>query len=217
VNDAAAQATSPNPLPRLLVLTDRRACEAKGRTLADTVAAAVDAGVRCVVFREKDLATRERTQLAGGVATAAQGAMLIVASNPAIADAIGTEWLHLAATDAAPPSRFRWGRSCHSGEDVGVAARQGAAYATLSPVFLTASKPGYGPALGTGPLACVCQSTSLPVYGLGGIGAPQAAGVLATGAAGIAVMGAVMGADDPAAAARRLVNAVNAIGAFGTA
>jgi thiamine-phosphate pyrophosphorylase len=213
VNDAATHAASPSPLPRLLLLTDRRACEAKGRTLADTVAAAVEAGVRCVVFREKDLATRERAQLAGDVATAAQTATLIVASDPVIADVIGSEWLHLAAAEAVPASRFRWGRSCHSREDVGLATHQGAAYATLSPVFMTASKPGYGPALGTKALACVCQSTSLPVYGLGGIGALEAAGVLAAGAAGIAVMGAVMGADDPGIAARHLVNAVNTFGA----
>jgi thiamine-phosphate pyrophosphorylase len=69
-------------------------------------------------------------------------------------------------------------------------------------VFATASKPGYGPALGIGGLAAGCRAVAgvgspLAVYALGGIRPAQAGACLAAGAAGVAVMGAVMRADDP--------------------
>lgn len=41
------------------------------------------------------------------------------------------------------------GISAHSVEDVAAAVGAGAYYATLSPIFPTSSKPGYGPALGS--------------------------------------------------------------------
>ncbi|MCW2745028.1 MAG: thiamine phosphate synthase, partial [Mycobacterium sp.] len=50
-------------LPRLLVLTDRRAVPA-GRTLLDTLRAAVDAGATALVLRERDLPAAERAALA---------------------------------------------------------------------------------------------------------------------------------------------------------
>jgi thiamine-phosphate pyrophosphorylase len=71
----------------------------------------------------------------------------------------------------------------------------------LSPIFASPSKPGYGPALGTDALA----SLPLPCFALGGVTATNAAACLAAGAAGIAVMGAVMTAADPAAAVRELL------------
>ena len=45
------------------------------------------------------------------------------------------------------------------------AAGEGCDYATLSPIFVSASKPGYGPALGVGAL----RDAPLPVYALGGV------------------------------------------------
>ena len=58
-------------LPRLLVLTDRRQSEAAGRTLPETVAAAVNAGARAIVLREKDLPPPERRELAEALCAAA--------------------------------------------------------------------------------------------------------------------------------------------------
>mgnify|MGYP002084332812 CR=1 FL=1 len=72
----------------------------------------------------------------------------------------------------------------------------------MSPVFATDSKPGYGPALGAEGLAALVSDALLPVYALGGIRADTVAACLTAGAAGVAVMGAVMGAEDPAAALR---------------
>ena len=114
----------------------------------------------------------------------------------------------------SPPGRGQergWSRpfvglSCHTLDDVRRAAEAGADYVTLSPVFLTDSKPGYGPALGPG-IITEAERFGLPVLALGGVTPQNAAVCRAAGAAGIAVMGGVMGADDPGAAMAVLIRA----------
>ncbi|MGO8687220.1 MAG: thiamine phosphate synthase [Candidatus Dormibacteria bacterium] len=202
------------PLPPLLVLTDRRACERRGRTLAETVAEAVSGGARAFVLREKDLPAGERLRQAEAVGAVLRpaGGILIVSSDPALAERLGSGWVHLAAADPRPTAspRLRTGRSCHDAASLARAREEGSAYATLSPVLPSRSKPGYGPALGLARLAeLVAGVPALPVYALGGIDATSAAGCHAAGAAGVAVMGAVMGAKEPAAAARALARALD--------
>jgi thiamine-phosphate diphosphorylase len=118
--------------------------------------------------------------------------------------------VHLAATDPVPDpkSHLTVGRSCHDPREVVAAAAEGADYLTVSPVFLTPSKPGYGPALGLAGLRRLVALTDVPVYALGGVDALGAAACLEAGAAGVAVMGAVMRAEDPAEVVRRLVEEV---------
>src|SRR5680860_1231000 len=72
------------------------------------------------------------------------------------------------------------------------AGAEGCDYVTLSPVFATASKPGYGPALGLPGLAAFTTGAAPPAYALGGVHPPDVADCLAAGASGIAVMGPVM-------------------------
>jgi thiamine-phosphate diphosphorylase len=178
---------------RILVLTDRSLTG--GRPLADVVRAAVDGGANGVVLREKDLPRDARASLADELRPLVP--TLIVASDTTI-DADG---VHLAAGDRLPEPRPRLvGRSCHSADDLVAAAREGCDYATLSPIFPSASKPGHGPALGIAALA----AAPLPVYALGGVDPTNARACLAGGAAGVAVMGHVMRADDPAVAVEEL-------------
>jgi thiamine-phosphate pyrophosphorylase len=197
-------------LPGLMILTDRRMAADAGHDLVDVVCEAVGAGAPTVMLREKDLPPTDRHGLAVRlrVATATAGAALIVASDVALARAVGADGVHLAAGDPWPGDAntgLRVGRSCHtSGELVAAATRGTADYATFSPVFATTSKPGYGPALGVDGLAAGCLAVAgvgsgLAVYALGGIGPSQAGACLAAGATGIAVMGIVMRADDPGA------------------
>lgn len=189
-------------LPSLLVLTDRLACRSRGRSVVETVELAVAAGATTVVLREKDLPRADRGRLARDVREVVP--VLIVASDVALALDVGADGVHLAASDPWPDLdatagadgaalSFLVGRSCHSRADVERSAREEAAYATLSPIFPTASKPGYGPALGPDALG----GHPLPVFGLGGIGPGRIGPCIASGAAGVAVMGAVMGAEDP--------------------
>jgi thiamine-phosphate pyrophosphorylase len=83
----------------------------------------------------------------------------------------------------------------------------GADYITLSPVFLTDSKPGYGPALDPDGFHAIAKALDVPALGLAGITARNAPAVRDAGAAGIAVMGDIMRADDPATAMSALIDA----------
>jgi thiamine-phosphate pyrophosphorylase len=196
--------------PDLMVLTDRRMAADAGHDLVEVVVAAVGAGAPTVLLREKDMPLADRHGLAVRLraATASAGAALVVAGDLALAHSVGADGVHLAAGDPGPDGSaggLRVGRSCHTSEELVAAARHGTTdYATFSPVFATTSKPGYGPALGIEGLAAGCRAVAavgspLAVYALGGIGPAEAAACLPAGAAGIAVMGMVMRADDPAA------------------
>jgi thiamine-phosphate diphosphorylase len=201
--------------PELLVLTDRRMAAGAGHDLADVVAAAVDAGAPAVLLREKDLPPADRHDLAVRLRVATAGAAaLIVAGDPELARAVGADGVHLAAADPRPGDAAAglWvGRSCHTpGELMATAMGGVAAYATFSPVFATASKPGYGPALGIDGLAAGCRAVAgegspLAVYALGGIAPGHAEACLAAGAAGVAVMGVVMRADNPHGIVRAMI------------
>ncbi|MCU1692272.1 MAG: thiamine monophosphate synthase [Frankiales bacterium] len=174
-------------LGRLLVLTDRTQCT---RPLPDVVRAAVDGGARTVVLREKDLPDDDRTRLAEQLQALLPGdGVLVLAGTRLPGDAV-----HLSASDAVPePRPVLLGRSCHGAAEV--AAAGDCDWVTVSPVRLTASKPGYGPALGLDGLAACTGGP--PVYALGGLGPDDAAACLSAGAAGVALMGAVMRAAHP--------------------
>jgi thiamine-phosphate diphosphorylase len=191
----------------LLVLTDRARA---GGQLAAVVDAAVAGGARLVLLREKDLPRSERRELAldlGDILRPVDGSLL-VASDVGLARQAGAGGVHLAAGDPWPGDAggMLVGRSCHTVAELIDAERHGADYAILSPIFPTASKPGYGPALGVEGLASASREVpGLPVVALGGIGPGRVAPCIAAGAAGVAVMGAVMGADDPATVVRSLL------------
>lgn len=188
-------------LPRLLVLTD--GALTRGRPLLGVLAQAVEGGARAVVVREKHLDSARRAALAAHVRGLLDphGGILLVASDSHI-DAHG---VHLAASEPYPTvANGVVGRSCHSADDVGRAADEGCDYVTLSPIFATKSKPGYGPALGLGALG----DLPLRAWALGGVTDENARTCIEAGAAGVAVMGAVMGANDPKAMTRRLARAI---------
>ncbi|MBB3677890.1 thiamine-phosphate pyrophosphorylase [Modestobacter versicolor] len=182
-------------LPRLLVLTDRT--QATG-PLLETVAAAVDAGARAVVLREKDLPEPERDALAADLAAVlAPVHGLLVRAGAAAAPAV-----HLAAADPVPaPRPGLVGRSCHSAAELEQAEAEGCDWVMLSPVFPTSSKPGYGPALGPAGLAALIRP-GLRTFALGGVAPDDVAACRAAGAYGVAVMGPVM--RDPALVAAYL-------------
>ena len=180
----------------LVVLTDRRLA---ARPLPEVVRAAVDGGARWVVLRERDLRYAERRALADTLRTFVPH---LVVAGP---DPLGGDAMHLAASDPLPrgPLAARLiGRSCHDAAEVARVSLED--YVTLSPVFPTSTKPGYGPALG--PAGAAALTPGVPWLALGGVDSPARAGACAAaGAAGVAVLGAVMRAADPAAVAAGLV------------
>lgn len=196
---------APRALPRLLLLTDRHQA---ATPLADVVAAAVEAGVRAVVLREKDLPWEDRAGLAAALGPVVHGAGgLLLGADAALP---GCDGVHLpTGARTATPSWGLVGRSCHDHRELRAAGSDRTDYVTVSPVYPSRSKPGYGPALGVDGLARLAGATDLPVYALGGVetvAAVRACG--RAGAAGVAVMGAVMRAARPELVSAELVAAI---------
>ncbi|SCL13874.1 thiamine-phosphate pyrophosphorylase [Micromonospora inyonensis] len=191
----------------IVAFTDRRVAR---RPLPEVVAAAVAGGVRWVVLREKDLPRVERAALAADLRAvlAGTGGTLVVAGP----DPLDGTAVHLSAAGPYPPPDVPLvGRSCHDPIEVGRLTTED--YATCSPVYPTRTKPGYGPPLGPGGLADLVRASPVPVLALGGVEAPeQVHACVGAGAVGVAVLGALMRAGDPATVAATLVGAFTAAG-----
>lgn len=180
-------------IPRLVLLTDRSQLSL-GRGLIRTVSECADAGLEAVVVREHDLSPPARRALV--LELAAIPLLTVLSSRIPDETAHG---LHLAAHQPAPGHGW-WGRSCHSRDAVARAAAEGASWATLSPYAASGSKRDLRPVLASGDLA----GHPIPVLALGGIDPTNAAVAIEAGAHGVAVMGAVMRASDPAAVVAEL-------------
>ena len=204
------------PDPPLLLITDRRLSR---RPLEDTVAHALEAGCRWVSLREKDLPPEARLALLRRLIALGRPFAAAIGVHEDIAGALaaGAAAVHLpasadpAAARARLPAGMLLGTSAHDAAELARAASASADYATLSPVFPSASKPGYGPALGSEALARLAAGASIPVLALGGVDHARIAHCIDAGAAGVAVMGGVMGADDPGSVMAGLIKTLGAV------
>lgn len=186
--------------------------------LVERVAAAVKGGVNMVQLREKDLAGGELLDLARRLKVAIAGkALLFVNDRVDVALACGAEGVQLGekalpveAVRRIGGDRLLIGRSVHSLEGALEAAATRADLLTVGTIFETASHPGT-PAAGVGLVRSIASKVTLPLIGIGGIEAENAAQVMAAGASGVAVIRAVLGAHDPEAAARRLWEAISRV------
>ncbi len=186
-----------NPLPaRLLMVTDRHQA---ARPVDEIVAQALRAGVRWVWLRDRDLGPAERRDLAARLLALVRrvDARLSIGGDLELAVAIGADGLQVSAGASIAEARRRLGPhaligvSAHGEAEIAAARLAGADYVTLSPIYATSSKPGYGPALGPDAIARATRH-GLPVMALGGITAERAAECRRAGAAGAAVMGELM-------------------------
>lgn len=198
----------------LIVVTDPGTA---GRPLAEVVRAALRGGAPAVQLRLKDGPAREMVALARVLLaeTRAAGALLFVNDRVDVALAAGADGAHMgeddlpveAARRIVPPG-FLLGRSTDTVEAALQAQADGADYVGVGPVYATGSKADAGEPVGTGRIAAVAAAVRIPVVGIGGCAAENAAAVARAGAAGVAVISAVMRAPDPEAAARALLAAV---------
>lgn len=199
------------PDPPLLLITDR---SQTARPLTDIVAAAFDGGCRWLMLREKDIDTEERRALLTELLHRALAYQATVTVNGDIdaALAAGAHGVHLPQGNAdVAAAREKLG----AGALIGVSAHDlaeakaaaGADYVTLSPVFVSPSKPDYGPQLTPGGFGKLARAIPLPAIGLGGIEPGNAGEIAVAGGVGIAVMGSVMRAGDPAREVERLLAA----------
>jgi thiamine-phosphate pyrophosphorylase len=202
---------NPLPSPPLLVISDRSQA---ARPLVEIAEAVFRAGGRWFSLREKDLPADERREFLRALVAVGRrhGATVTVHDDIDAAVATGADGVHLPGGGNPAAARLLLptgliGVSAHTPREAAAQFASGADYATLSPVFLTQSKPGYGPAIGLAALAEAARLAPGPVVALGGIDERSIAACLAAGARGIAVMGEIMRAIDPEALTRRLLAA----------
>jgi thiamine-phosphate pyrophosphorylase len=201
------------PVPPLLVISDRRQAR---RPLEQVATAAFAGGCRWFSLREKDLSAEERRALLGALVALGRrwGAIVTAHEDIEAVAKVGADGVHLPSGGSPVAARARLpgaliGASAHSADEAAALLRAGADYVTLSPVFLTASKPGYGPALSLDGLARIVAQNPGDIVALGGITPERAAACLAAGARGIAVMGEVMRAADPQATVEYILQMMN--------
>jgi len=199
----------------LYVVTDKAI--SGGRSHAEQAREAIKGGATVIQYREKMGSTRHLIEEAAAVRDVCRqlGATFIVNDRVDVALAVGADGVHVGQEDMpAAIARRLIGEDMILGVTVGNAeqARQaqadGADYLGTDAVFPTASKPDAGPPIGVETLEQICRAVSIPVVAIGGVNASNVAQVIRAGAAGAAVISAVVGAPDIAAAARRLRQAI---------
>ncbi len=193
--------------------------EATRRDLVADTIAALEGGVTAVQLRAKQGSDRELWELATRLRQVCQArsVLFIVNDRLDLALAVGADGVHLglhdlplaAARRIAGP-RVLIGASPQTIADAVEAREQGADYVGAGPVFVTGSKADAGEPIGLDGLHDRALAAALPTVGIGGITIENAAAVIAAGAVGVSVISAILGAADPAAAARQLASAVAA-------
>ena len=188
----------------LYLITDRK--NTGGREISFVVEEALKGGVKMVQLREKDLSSRDLYATACELRklTARYGARLCINDRIDIALAVDADGVHL-GNSSIPVPRAREilgderliGVSCHDTVSAIDAQEKGADFITFGPVFYTPSKAAFGNPVGVDKLGDITGLLRIPVFALGGITRAYVPRVIEAGAHGIALISAVMAADDP--------------------
>jgi thiamine-phosphate pyrophosphorylase len=184
-----------------------------GTNILSILHGALSGGCRWVLLRGKnsDAAALLATAKHAKRACTDYSAKLFISGDVALARSIKADGLHLPSD--ATPHKFSIpgmliGQSCHNEAEMRRAESSGMNYVSLSPIFTTSSKPGYGPALGLEKLSALAKKTTLPVVALGGISVQNIGGCLAAGAQAVAVMGGILRTAQPKSQTEAYLRAV---------
>jgi thiamine-phosphate pyrophosphorylase len=207
------RATLPSLDFNLYLITDRQA--GRGRDLCLVVEEALKGGVKAIQLREKDLSSREQYELARELRklTIRYKAALFINDRVDIALAVDADGVHLGLSSLPIPLARNLlggnrliGVSCHNQENAIAAQNSGADFITYGPVFHTPSKAVYGPPIGIDSLREVVPRLRIPVFALGGINIFNTSEVISAGAYGIALISAVIAAENPREEAKTLLS-----------
>jgi len=186
-----------------------------GRTHEEIAAAAVSGGADAVQLRAPELDEDHLLRLAVSLTSlcADAGVLFVVNDRVDVAVRSRAGGAHVGQGDDPRAARDRLGTDRVLGVSVGNVGEAHAAEAADADylgvtVWNTSTKPEAVP-VGLEGLRAIVTETALPVVGIGGIHARNAGEVLAAGASGIAVISAVVAADDPLRAVRELRVAVD--------
>lgn len=204
------------PLGRLHIITDTR----PGRDPLGVVRAALSAGAPVVQVRVADTASdREAYELAVRVAALCRryGATCLVNDRLHVALAVGAAGGHVGADDLPVAAARRvlgpaalLGATARQPDPARAAVAAGASYLGVGPAYATVTKDGLPPPIGPSGVAAVASSVAVPVIAIGGVTAARVPDLLAAGAHGVAVVGEVAAAADPARATTALLAALGA-------
>lgn len=208
----------------LCVLVSEALCAHAG--WLEVCASAIDGGADCIQLREKSLPDRELLARARALVELCKpaGASVIVNDRPDIARLAQADGVHLGRDDLSVADARQilgpgaWvGVSTANMDEARTAARAGASYCGLGPVFASSTKPkdalaglGYVRAYVHDP-----ETTGTPHLAISGIDTTNIAELASAGCRGAAVSSAVCAAADPAAVCRELVSALRPEGAAG--
>jgi thiamine-phosphate pyrophosphorylase len=200
----------------LHVLTDRE--WSRGRDMLSVAAAALDGGATVIQLRDKTASTRLLIEegLALRALTRVRGALLIVNDRVDVALAVEADGAHVGQDDMPVgfarrllgPHRIL-GVSAATMEEADEALAGGADYLGVGPIFPSLGKADAGPATGVDLLTELAERYATPLVAIGGITAENATAVVRAGACGVAVITAVVSAEDITAASRQLRLAVD--------
>lgn len=187
----------------------------------DVVRAALEAGAGLVQFRDKQVSAERAWALGRDVAEVCRDhecARWLANGRADLGMDFGAAGVH-SPEGGMPVEAVRRlmgddalvGASAHNLDEALLAEHAGADFVTLSPIFVSDSKPGYGPTLGVEGLRDVTSVVDIPVYGLAGIEPERVEACLEAGAYGVAVMGGIMAADAPGEKTASYLTALGAV------
>jgi len=195
----------------LCLVTDRGL--SRGRTTIQIVEAALCGGVTCIQLREKTCSTREFITQALSIKDHLKrhNVPLIINDRVDIAQAVNADGVHLGQSDmpiemakTILKDSMIIGISAESLEDAVQAEKNGADYIGVSPIYATPTKTDAASPLGLEGLREIRKSVKIPLVGIGGLNRGNAGEVINNGADGVAVVSAIVAADNPEKAAREL-------------
>lgn len=201
---------------RLYLVTDRSFLH--GRDLTDVVMQAVKGGVTMVQLREKDICTSDFVDLAQSLKTALYGTSvpLIINDRIDVALAVDADGVHIGQSDMPYPIARQLmgpnkiiGLSVENFDDIEAANLLDVDYIGVSPVFATPTKTDTATPFGLNGLTRAVDMSTHPTVAIGGINGSNAREVIETGTRGIAIVSAIMGANDPTNAAQNLLKTMN--------
>jgi thiamine-phosphate pyrophosphorylase len=184
-----------------------------GRSHAEIARAALEGGADAVQLRDKSSTGCNLSRWSREIQPLARklGAVFMVNDRVDVALVAEADGAHVGQDDLPAREARRLlprprilGVSAGSLDEARRAEKDGADYVGIGPVFPTPTKPDAGKALGLERFAAIAAAVSIPVVAIGGITVENVASVFAAGAAGAAVVSAVVSAEDMAAAARAL-------------
>ncbi len=196
----------------LYLVTDPILCGSRG--VEETCRLALEGGVGTLQLRDKNASTRELIHMAVILQSLCRrhGALFIVNDRVDVAMASGADGVHLGQDDM-PVSLARKflgpdaviGASARSPQEAMLAYEEGADYIAANLVFPTETKTDLGEPLGIEAITDLKRASPLPLVAIGGINPSNAHIVRKAGADGIAVVSAIMAAEDVTEVVRALL------------